>query len=347
MDVSNAVSPPHSTLHASPRALGILRGVSRSFYLTLRVLPKSIRRPIGLAYLLARAADTIADTALIPPSRRLDELERLRKHILTQNPDSLQLSSFIQNQQNRNEAHLLEQIPHVIRQFEALPTSDQGHIREVLDVITSGQILDLQRFPPETGNELIALNSPEELDDYTWRVAGCVGVFWTRICRAHLWPRTSLDWPLLENLGIRFGKGLQLVNILRDVSRDVRNGRCYFPAQELARHKLHPNDLLQPDCMPRFQPLYDQWLRRADAFLEDGWTYTLSLPRGTPRVHLACAWPILIGRQTLALLEKNNPLDPSRRIRISRTSVRRILFHSLLAYPFARQWKKLFDKARG
>ena len=39
----------------------VLKGVSRSFYLTMRVLPKNLREPIGLAYLLARAADTIAD----------------------------------------------------------------------------------------------------------------------------------------------------------------------------------------------------------------------------------------------------------------------------------------------
>ena len=39
----------------------LLRGVSRTFSLTLRVLPRSLRGPVGLAYLLARTADTIAD----------------------------------------------------------------------------------------------------------------------------------------------------------------------------------------------------------------------------------------------------------------------------------------------
>ena len=39
----------------------VLKGVSRSFYLTLRVLPKNLRAPIGLAYLLARTADTLTD----------------------------------------------------------------------------------------------------------------------------------------------------------------------------------------------------------------------------------------------------------------------------------------------
>jgi len=39
----------------------VLKGVSRSFYLTLRVLPKNLRDPIGVAYLLARTADTLTD----------------------------------------------------------------------------------------------------------------------------------------------------------------------------------------------------------------------------------------------------------------------------------------------
>ena len=40
----------------------LLEGTSRSFFLSLKVLPKKIRRQISLTYLLARLADTIADS---------------------------------------------------------------------------------------------------------------------------------------------------------------------------------------------------------------------------------------------------------------------------------------------
>ena len=53
----------------------ILKSVSRSFYLTIRFLPRPLREPIGLAYLLARATDTIADTAEIPAAVRLTNLK--------------------------------------------------------------------------------------------------------------------------------------------------------------------------------------------------------------------------------------------------------------------------------
>ena len=58
---------------------GLLRGVSRSFYLTIRVLPRPVRGPIQLAYLLARAADTIADTGTLPSDVRLEHLTGFRE----------------------------------------------------------------------------------------------------------------------------------------------------------------------------------------------------------------------------------------------------------------------------
>ena len=58
---------------------------------------------------------------------------------------------------------------------------------ECLDVIVSGQVLDLERFgPAKEGGKISALGDNEQMDDYTYRVAGCVGVFWTKMSLAHL-----------------------------------------------------------------------------------------------------------------------------------------------------------------
>src|SRR6266498_5946767 len=59
----------------------ILKSVSRSFYLSLAVLPAAVRPAIGLAYLLARAADTIADTRLIDRHQRITHLLGLRAEL--------------------------------------------------------------------------------------------------------------------------------------------------------------------------------------------------------------------------------------------------------------------------
>ena len=59
----------------------VLRAVSRSFYLSIRLLPEKLRDPIALAYLLARATDTIADTSEISAELRAQELEKLAAQI--------------------------------------------------------------------------------------------------------------------------------------------------------------------------------------------------------------------------------------------------------------------------
>src|SRR6266487_1838681 len=66
----SAVSPPD--LRGS-----ILASVSRSFYLSIRLLPKKLRDPVSLGYLLARASDTIADTTELPVDLRMENLRLL------------------------------------------------------------------------------------------------------------------------------------------------------------------------------------------------------------------------------------------------------------------------------
>src|SRR2546423_5496602 len=84
-----------------------LKDVSRSFYLTLRVLPGKIRPQIGLAYLLARATDTIADTELVPMDQRLQALQALRERILGQSQNALDFGDLARNQASPAERVLL------------------------------------------------------------------------------------------------------------------------------------------------------------------------------------------------------------------------------------------------
>jgi farnesyl-diphosphate farnesyltransferase len=320
---------------------GTLRNVSRSFYLTLRVLPGKVRSPIGLAYLLARTTDTIADTELVAPEQRLEALKALRERIQGQRKEPLDFGALAQRQGSQAERVLLEKCEASLALLRALPSADAQLVREVLNTITSGQELDLRRFAGASAQSLVALRTDAELDDYTYRVAGCVGEFWTRLCRAHLFPRAPLDDAVLLANGVRFGKGLQLVNILRDVAADLRHGRCYLPAERLAASNLRPEDLLQPANEPRFRPLYHSYLDHAAAHLLAGWAYTNSLPRGSVRVRLACAWPVLIGWETLRRLRAGNVLDAARRIKVSRGEVRQLVLRSVLLYPWPGAWENM------
>ena len=322
----------------------LLKEVSRSFYLTLRILPRSIRPQIGLAYLVARATDTVADTELVSIDERLGVLQRLRERILGKTREPLDLSSFLKvgAAENASERVLLEHTEDVLSLLASFNPGDQQRIKEVLNTIVSGQELDLTRFGAASATNIVAIRTDEELDDYTYRVAGCVGEFWTRMCLVHLFARCRLDEPRLLRDGVRFGKGLQLVNVLRDLPRDLRQGRCYLPADELVKVGLKAMDLLDPVNESRVRSVYDGWVGCAQAHLAAGWQYTNALPRNHLRIRLACAWPILIGNKTLSALARQPILDPSRPVKISRADVRRIIRKSVLFYPFSTRWQGLF-----
>ncbi|HEY1786914.1 MAG TPA: phytoene/squalene synthase family protein [Verrucomicrobiae bacterium] len=324
----------------------LLRATSRSFYLTLRVLPAAIRRQIGFAYLLARAADTIADTEIVPVDQRLDALQKLREGIQGKNPASLNLSDLAGKQGTPAEKLLLEKIGATLKDLQTFSPEDQKRIRDVLAIITGGQALDLTRFAPKISADgslrIIALESAADLDDYTYRVAGCVGEFWTKVCRAHLFPDTRLDEEELRVNGVRFGKGLQLINILRDLPGDLKRGRCYLPTDKLEKFKLLPATLLSRANESRFRPLFDEYLDKAESHLRAGWEYTNMLPYRQFRVRLACAWPILIGIKTIEKLRSTNVIELQQGVKISRAEVRRLMVRSVLACPVSPAWRNLF-----
>src|SRR2546426_12448147 len=189
----------------------------------------------------------------------------------------------------------------------------------------------LFRSPGEDSKGLAAIETLEELDHYTYLVAGCVGPFWKLLHVAH--RRRLSDWALREmsEQGVSFGKALQLTNVLRDVPGDLAHGRCYLPARELAALGLGPRDLLAPDGAGRARPLYRRLLGLALEHYDVAWSYTLAIPRLEWRMRLACAWPLLIGLATVAELAAHpNPLATTAPVKIARGAVRALLARSAL-----------------
>ncbi len=323
----------------------LLRATSRSFYLTLRVLPAAIRPQIGLAYLLARTTDTIADTEIISVEKRLNALKTLRENILGQKNTPPNFGEFAQSQGLPAEKVLLEKTSESLAVLAQLTPADLAKVRAVLLTITSGQELDLQRFAGGAIQKIIALQTAAELDDYTYRVAGCVGEFWTQMCRTHLFPNVALDEKAFLANGIRFGQGLQLVNILRDLPADLKNGRCYLPLEKLNAAGLTPENLLTAENEKKFLLLFHNYLDEAEAHLAAGWHYTNTLPFGEFRVRLACAWPVLIGLRTIAKLRAANGADLQRRVKVARGEIYKIIFRSLLASPLPFVWRKLYSSS--
>ena len=320
----------------------LLKATARSFYLTLRVLPARVRPQIGLAYLLARTTDTVADTEIVPLAQRLAALQNLRERILGQSTAPLNFSELARQQGSPAERELLEKVEDSLAALETLTAADRELVRSVLTTITSGQELDVRRFANAGSGKITALETTAELDDYTYRVAGCVGEFWTKLCRAHLFPGANLDEKRLIADGIRFGKGLQLVNILRDLPADLKNGRCYLPLEKLTPAGLTAENLLLPEDEGRFLPLFRAHLDVAEAHLAAGWRYTNTLPFGQFRVRLACAWPVLLGLKTIEKLRAADVAGLQRRVKVPRGEVYAMMAWSVLACPAPWLWRKLY-----
>ena len=302
----------------------VLEAVSRSFYLTIRVLPPVLRQPVGLTYLLARTSDTIADSAAASPEMRLEALRQFGEAICGSGamPDFTELSSGILDPPERV---LLEKAGVLMDCLNATAAEDRAEIERVLGEILRGQELDLKRFAC-TGTGVHSLATAAELEDYTYSVAGCVGEFWTRICSRHLRdyaPGTDLE--TLSKLGMSFGKGLQLVNILRDAPADLANGRCYFPAEEL--ESIDPATLRTIPELAR--PVYERWMARAREHLEDGFHYIEAVRPW--RLRLACFLPWALGVETLQRMQRSLPLETTERVKVPRKEVRWLLVYGGLA----------------
>lgn len=300
----------------------LLKTVSRSFYLSLRFLPRGVREPLGLAYLLARTSDTVADASDAALGVRLEALDAFIRALESAHEDggtagSLAASFASVNCPNRAEAALLRNVDELVGCFARLQTRLRAEVLGVLRTITGGQRGDLVRFGYASASAPQALPRAEDTVAYTYAVAGCVGEFWTRICDLQAPGFARLPVAQLIELGRLFGQGLQLVNILRDLPEDLRMGRCYLPAEALQEANVSAADLLQKPVQAR--PVFEHWLAQADAWLAAGEVYCKGI-RGR-RLRFSVALPRLLGQETLALLRRHPPLETGYRLRVTRGTV--------------------------
>ena len=292
----------------------ILKSVSRSFYLTIRLLPRPLREPVSLAYLLARATDTIADTATIATEARLTTLREVGRVIAGELEFEVvapALRDFVAQQSDSRERSLIESLREIFAWLAKINPADREDIREVLQTIVRGQELDLERFG-ETARSA-ALRSAAELDEYTFLVAGCVGAFWTQLGFRHGANFANRPPNEMIELGTRYGEGLQLINVLRDRAQDAAADRHYLPADELATASEGE--------------IFARWLRKAEEKISAGIEYCSSLTNW--RIRYATALPALIGARTVALLRAAGAGQT--KVKVPRREVRRILAAASLA----------------
>ena len=307
--------------------------MSRSFYFSLAVLPRTLRSQLSGAYLVARAADTIADTRVVRPERRIELLGGLREAI----SESAKIEALVaevrremvdvRDAASPAERVLLERLGDCLHTLVAFDAGDFERTKKVLGTLITGMERDLTRFPDESA--LVALDTLADLDEHCYFAAGCVGEYWTVMTAAHIPAVRRLQRPDFVARGVRLGKALQLINVIRDAPADLRLGRCYAPRELLTRFGLEPSSLREVGTRLRARPLFDELRQRALAHVDAALPYVSSIPRTEPRLRLAALWPLWIGLATLARLrDAVDPLDPARPVKIPRVELYRLLVES-------------------
>ena len=218
----------------------LLEKTSRTFALSIPLLPEPTRRQVTVAYLLFRIADTFEDSSAWPREDRMDALERfcglleradaakdeeLAEYWMA---DAKRLASYWAKEMpltHEGYRELMQDTPFVLHEYAALGLDARRLVREH----TVRTALGMSGFVADTGDDgQLQLETLQDLRDYCYVVAGIVGEMLTEL---FLLDRAPLEpvGPYLRGRSRAFGEGLQLVNILKDSAADVREGRAYIP----------------------------------------------------------------------------------------------------------------------
>lgn len=305
----------------------LLKNTSRSLYLSVQALPKTMRPAFGIAYLLCRYADTIADTPILPSARRLYWIERFPHLLQEQNPgEAARLAREVSGgTENPYEAELVKNLMPCLELLNQVPHEQREAITKVVYAVCEGMKTDLSFFPNESAAEPKAFDTPGELERYCRLMGGKPGLFWSRL----IYGTAQINMPEEDfyELGQHIGDALQIVNILRDLPKDLRIGRCYFPRIDLEKAGLTAADLLDPANSARFEPVKRKWIAWGLNHLKSGKKYFPQLPKNQPGQRAAVAWPILWTADSfLKVYKEPDILNPAKRVKIPRAVIYGTIF---------------------
>ncbi|QWD04099.1 squalene/phytoene synthase family protein [Polynucleobacter paneuropaeus] len=205
----------------------ILGSVSRTFALTIPLLPEALEKVVGNAYLLCRIVDTIEDAPdLSPPTK-----QALSQLFLDSVMGKITAEEFIRpclaalnTHSNPSELDLIEHTPAVLRILHACSPKDQEAVNQCVSIMSLG----MSRFHTKQSTE--GLSDLAEFEEYCYVVAGVVGELLTNLFGNHS-SHFAQCMRSHESLSVGFGQALQMTNILKDSSEDRARGVSWKPSK--------------------------------------------------------------------------------------------------------------------
>ncbi len=302
-----------------------LHTVSRTFSKPIGALEGDLRTAVTCGYLMCRIADTIEDHPDFRSQLR-SSLYTQFLHLLDEKTDAEAFASvFPKNPKDDPEVVLARNAPRVWRVLESLPEKMQNIIRQWVSELTRGMMIYSNRSPvhPE---DIISLLTLGDLDRYCYFVAGTIGHMLTDL---FLYRSGGID-PRRETAmrthAESFGMGLQLVNILKDITEDRQRGVSYIPESLCRENDICNYELLAIGKRQQAHAVVAPIMERAHGYLDQALEYTLAIPEEDEDVRLFCLLPLWMAVKTLVLVNHNDGLfDVKKELKISRDDVAEVI----------------------
>jgi farnesyl-diphosphate farnesyltransferase len=322
-----AFPAPPGPLHEPPLAADeafqetSLGEVSRTFALTIPVLPADVRRAVANAYLLCRIADTIEDDARLPAEAKAHYSEWFIAAVegrACAEQLARELAPRLAPETPEPERRLVAATPGVLRITRSLPPVQQAALARCVAVMSRG-MAGYQAQGTRAG-----LATLKDMDRYCYYVAGVVGEMLTEIfCDSASDIRVHRE--ALMPLAVSFGQALQMTNILKDVWEDRARGACWLPREVFARHGCDLSRADLSSASPGFGPGLAELVGVARGHLRDALRYVETIPARHTGIRRFCLWALGMAVMTLRKVHAHPGYSSGSEVKIRRSTVRRTL----------------------
>lgn len=319
----------------------ILPGVSRTFALTIPVLPGELANVVTNAYLLCRLADTIEDDIGLSDQQKTEYHARFVRIVEgTEAPEEFaaELAPLLSERTLADERDLVRNTDKVIRITHSFARAERDALTRCVRIMCRG-MPEFQRNRSRSG--LPALG---DLDQYCYYVAGVVGEMLTELFLQHC-PELEPQRERMMHLAVSFGQGLQMTNILKDIWDDRQADTCWLPREVFARHGCDIDALESVHGSAAFAAGLNDLVGVAHAHLRNALEYSCMIPRRESGIRKFCLWAIGLAVLTLRKIHNNPAFESGSEVKVTRRTVKATILTTNLALKSNRALKLVFDRA--
>ncbi len=315
--------------HAAERfCREILPEVSRTFALSIRVLPGDLGRAVLAAYLLCRIADTVEDEPRLPAPEKAALLDDLLAAFASREAAAVFVARAASVTGDPAHVRLTRRAELVFELHAALPEPSRRHVERWVREMVVGMRKFVLLYPRG-----IRIQTVEEYREYCYYVAGTVGYMLTDLWREHAPSIGARTYEVLRERAREFGEALQTVNILKDVAQDAEHeNSIYIPEHALRAQGSSHATILTAELRQANHVVIREMIEQAWTNLAHALEYLLLIPRRALPIRLFCALPLLLAHATLRELASSTAmLTPGGHVKITRREVKALLVAGPLA----------------